>query len=304
MWGLLKIGYRLWSAGRLPAGDRGPAILAVFQSLGGLWIKVGQQCASRYDALPADICDALTVLYAGADGLTGSVCTVRREGNRAIKELDPSAVARFQGDLALMTQATPFVRLVLPQLQWPRLVEELRSMVIEETDLRYEAARQRRARTRMKAHGLKVPRLYLDDCTASRIEMEWIEGIRLVDYLALDQHERRREWPHPSKRIPKLVLKSLLRQIFEEPEIHTDMHPGNILLTKKGDVVLIDFGGMAVIDGDFLARFRAFIRAIATQHFTRASQLFCLLCEGLHAGFFASRRIERLQRQLVVVMQT
>lgn len=132
--------------------------------------------------------------------------------------------------------------------------------------------------------------------------MEWVDGVRLLDYLSMSDAERGRHWRHRSRRLAKRPLQSLLRQIFEEPEFHADMHPGNILLTRTG-IWLIDFGGVGIVDGDFLAKFRAFVRALTLRHYARAAQVFCLLVDGLNRLWFAAQRVDRLQRRLVVVMQ-
>jgi len=55
----------------------------------------------------------------------------------------------------------------------------------------------------------------------------------------------------------------LYRMIFEPGIVHCDFHPGNLLATASGDLVVLDFGYVATVPDETRRRFREFFLAIA-----------------------------------------
>jgi ubiquinone biosynthesis protein len=66
--------------------------------------------------------------------------------------------------------------------------------------------------------------------------MEFIEGEHLNRLLAIDALGYNR------KELAERLVNALLKQIFEGGFFHADPHPGNLLVTNKGELAFIDFG--------------------------------------------------------------
>ncbi len=78
-------------------------------------------------------------------------------------------------------------------------------------------------------------------------------------------------------------LRCILKMVFEDGFVHADLHPGNILLTADGRVVLIDLGLVAEIDDE--------LRGPWIQTFVAVSQVDGKLAASLfysHAPFVGS----------------
>lgn len=309
-WAILTAAWRVWRA-----WPDGTVLRSEIQALGGLWPKVGQLLSLRRDALPAAVCDALHPLLGEktAHGIQASIGYVVRDGDKAIKRRRPDVVAFVRADLALLQRVSRWrwlrVSRTVRQLRLRAFVDELEQVMLEELDLRYEAYRQRRMRRNLRKHkGLYVPRVYLAECTEEQLVTEWIDGPVLGDLLGLSTAALKAALAPlrlTAKRIARWLATSQLRQIFEDNLFHGDLHPRNILLRRR-QVVVIDFGTVGTTDGDFLTRYLAFVRALAGKHFARASQLFCLLCQGLQPRFawewWPDRRLQRLRVHLALTM--
>jgi ubiquinone biosynthesis protein len=71
--------------------------------------------------------------------------------------------------------------------------------------------------------------------------MEYIEGVRIDDIEGI------RGFGIDPREIGRKGFNAYLKQIFEDGFFHGDPHPGNLIVTPKGDLVFLDFGIMGII---------------------------------------------------------
>ncbi|KAK4852962.1 hypothetical protein QYF36_001591 [Acer negundo] len=92
-----------------------------------------------------------------------------------------------------------------------------------------------------KANYVKVPKIYWELTRKSVLTMEWIDGIKLTDEIALKRASLNRR---------ELIDKGLycsLRQLLEVGFFHADPHPGNLVAIDDGSLAYFDFGMMGDI---------------------------------------------------------
>jgi ubiquinone biosynthesis protein len=216
-----------WLARRLPAGDLpGPERLrAVFEDLGGTFLKFGQMLALQPDLVSLEYCNALFNLmdrvtpFAFAEvertfveelGKTpgelfdtfearplatasiGQVHVATRQGRRlAVKVRRPGVERDFGGDIRLMTLAVGLIqRLGLRGLAW--LVEPMSEFVAwtrEELDFRREARAMEQLRRNARGNPVeRVPAVCWEYTTARTLVMDFLEGVTVLDYLRAREH--------------------------------------------------------------------------------------------------------------------
>lgn len=290
---------------------RGDRLRHDLEALGGAWVKFGQMLSTRYDLLPADVCEALQPLQGRIPGVGGDYArtVVTRElgsmaafasfedapvaaatvgqvhratltsGKRvAVKILRPDIQAIYLADLRLLALLARVVDLFVPRLRMRDLITELRSVVAEEIDLRFEADHLRRMRPLLRKHGLRVPKVHRALCTASVLVCDWVNGTVMTDVLAkTDRAAWLTSQDLTGKRVARRLLQSLQRQVFEANRFHGDLHPGN-LIVSRGRLTVIDFGSTSATERGFLDTFTAFVRALSGRDYARAADLYCLLC--------------------------
>ena len=66
--------------------------------------------------------------------------------------------------------------------------------------------------------------------------MEWVDGIKMSKVDAL------REAGHDLDKLADTVVQSFLRHAMRDGFFHADMHPGNLFVDPKGDIVAVDLG--------------------------------------------------------------
>ena len=123
-----------------------------------------------------------------------------------------------------------------------RIIRELKKTINRELNFFLEAANTDRIRDFLMSLGyIVIPDIVWELTTTSVITLEYIEGRSLKDILnngceGID-----------GKEVAQRLINAFLKMIFEEGFFHTDPHPGNILVTEDGRIVLLDCGQVTVI---------------------------------------------------------
>ena len=95
---------------------------------------------------------------------------------------------------------------------------------------------------------VKVPRIYWRYTSPRVLTMEYMPGIKISHYEAIESAGLDR------KRLAKLGAEAYLRQLLTDGFFHADPHPGNIAVDPDGTLIFYDFGMMGQIPAVTRAR--------------------------------------------------
>jgi ubiquinone biosynthesis protein len=247
-------------------------------ALGATFVKVGQIMSTRPDLLPPHIIRGLTRLQdnVGAFAWRHVERTIEQELGKPLNELfatfeqTPVASAsvaqvhratlatgeavavkvrrpglddlvRF--DLAVMKLAARVVALVpsFRLLAPVESVEEFGRAIHAQIDLRVEADNNRRFAANFAGDpDVRFPPLYPALCGARVLTMGFIEGAKVLD--------APKQIGADSTRLAQIGFRTLLKMVFDDGFVHADLHPGNILVDKDGQVIILDLGLTAELD--------------------------------------------------------
>jgi len=186
---------------------------------------------------------------------------VLREGEVvAVKVQRPEAPGRVESDLELMREFADFLdrrfgRRIFVDVRG--LVAEFETVIRRELDYTAEAENARRFAVNFAGTPVVIPRVHLEYSTRRVLTLQNIEGTRFHDIqpLLLSPSERRR--------VASMGADAIFKMAFEDGFFHGDPHPGNLILTPKGDLALLDFGMVGYMSrGDIEALSRLFIAVI------------------------------------------
>ena len=96
----------------------------------------------------------------------------------------------------------------------------------------------------------RVPKIYWELTTKNVLVLEYIDGIKIDDTNNLKKYH------HDINKIISTAIEVFFLQVFRDGFFHGDMHPGNIFIDEKSNLVPIDFGIMGRLqnnDRQFLA---------------------------------------------------
>jgi len=312
----------------------------IFEQLGGLWVKIGQLIALRSDVLDPVFCEEMNRLQYRAVGfppedsiriLRDELAPLRLEDvfesvtaepfaaasisqvhlarlrkpnvDVIVKVLRPGVREVFERDFRLLRLLVGFANL-FPKaraLELEGALGELKRIIAEETDFRFEAANMRRMRRILRDEGVIVPRVFRNFCTARVVVSECVWGVMMADYIRIQREDPERVaiWCQQNgidpEEVGERLFSSYLRQLMEENFFHADLHPGNIILLRNSRFALIDFGSVGTVDRQFLVTYQAMLRALGNQDFAKAADLLLRTCNNVRGEGLQELRAELIR---------
>lgn len=255
----------------------GACVLSLFRRLGATFIKVGQIMSTRPDLLPPHIITALSrlqddvgpfafsqVVRTLEDDFGRPLATLFAEFNEvpiasasvaqvhkarlpsgeqvAVKVRRPDIEDLCDFDLGVMRAYATLLE-IIPSLRLLAPVESVNQFgraIHMQLDFTIEARNNRRFAKNFAADpDVILPRLYEDLCSRRVLVMEFIEGVKILDFQRLGTEPRR---------LGKIGFRVMLQMVFADGFVHADLHPGNLLVTPAGQVALLDLGLVAELD--------------------------------------------------------
>ena len=250
-------------------------IVAVLESLGPTYVKVGQLLATRTDYLPAEYAEALQSLQDDVSPFPGeearrlveaelhrpladvfaefddvpiaaaSLSQVHRARLRdgtevAVKVQRAGVQALIESDLALlgwMARRLERRRGAALPFRPTTMVAELTEHTRRELDFRNEArTAETIGRTFTADDGVVIPRVHWAQTTPRVLTMDMVHGHRPAPRAELAARGL------DADRLLEVGARAMLRQVFELGIFHADPHPGNLLMLEGDRVCFLDFG--------------------------------------------------------------
>ncbi len=109
-----------------------------------------------------------------------------------------------------------------------------------------------------------IPQFYEEYSTRRVLVMEWMDGRKVTDLSFLKQHNIDR------KDTSRRVFQFFVDQLFDYGMFHADPHQGNILVTKEGMIVILDFGMVGEISREESAKIRKMIQGLVLDDYQLA----------------------------------
>lgn len=275
----------------------------IAETHGGAFLKVGQLLSARPDILPKSFVDELSVLQDAAPRVpfaevraaleaelggplesrfsrfdeepiaAASMGQVHRAVTNdgtdvAVKILRPGIQSLVDQDLVLLGLFVDALAPMFPPTDHPTIVREIRSSVRRELDFMEEAAATIDIGTALaKDPRVVVPEVIAPLSTKQVLVTRFVVGRKITD--VLDELAVRIEAGDAvAKERRDHVLGTLLEvfvgQILEDGHFHADPHPGNVLVTEDGKVVLLDFGSTQRLSRETRREYLALLFALTT----------------------------------------
>jgi predicted unusual protein kinase regulating ubiquinone biosynthesis (AarF/ABC1/UbiB family) len=125
---------------------------------------------------------------------------------------------------------------------WLGIYDECCRILWLETDYLNEGRNADIFRRNFRGHNwVKVPRVYWRYTSPRVLTLEYVPGIKISHYEALEAAGLDR------KLLAKLGAKAYLQQLLNDGFFHADPHPGNLAVSPDGSLIFYDFGMMGEI---------------------------------------------------------
>ena len=255
-------------------------IRETFLELGPTFIKVGQLFSTRADLFPSEYVDELSKLQDRVPAFSYEQVEVIIEQDlgksvtEVFRSFDPIPLAaaslgqvhkaQLHGgeEVVVKVQRPGLKKLFTIDLQilkgitryfqnhpdwgrgrdWMGIYEECCRILWEEIDYLSEGRNADTFRRNFRAYDwVRVPRVYWRYTSPRALALEYVPGIKISHYEALEAAGLDR------KLIARLGAKAYLQQLLNDGFFHADPHPGNIAVDPEGALIFYDFGMMGRI---------------------------------------------------------
>ena len=274
-------GRRLRALRRPPGEERSvyERIRLAIEELGPTYIKFGQIMSTRRELLPPELIEELQKLQdqvaplpfeeirpviqrycpnleecfdiieeepVAAASLSQVHRAVMRDGQVvALKVQRPGIVDLIETDILILQSFARRVESLFPDLRVYNLrgmVDEFSLQIRRELDFAQDGMNADRLRRNMRGiPGVKIPRVHWGISGPCLLAMDYVEGVRIDDVAAI------RAFGLFPEDIANLGFSAYIQQIFVDGLFHGDPHPGNLLVTRRGEVVFLDYGIVGVL---------------------------------------------------------
>ena len=246
-----------------------------FEELGPTFIKFGQLLASRPDLVPQDYLEEMSLLQDQVQTLdfsviesvlaeelgpdwknnfsmieekplgSASIAQVHRAQLKTgesivLKVQRPGIVQTINDDLNVLYFIAELLENYIPELRPfnpTGMVDEYFKTLELETNFVVEANNIRKFKENFKKEeNVLIPEVYFDLITERVLVMQELQGKRLSQGDALQQHGV------VAEEIIKLGLRAYLKMVFIDGFFHGDLHAGNFFVFPNNKIGLIDFG--------------------------------------------------------------
>ena len=198
-----------------------------------------------FGKFPSEIYEKFDVKAYNAASI-GQVHKAEKEGKKlAVKIQYPGVSDSIKSDLALLK---PFV-IRMFNMKGKTSDEyffEVQDKLLEETDYILEV-KQSKEIVAACSHipNLTFPNYYSDLSSKQIITMDWMNGIHLSEFTDKNTNQ------DLANKIGQALWDFYMFQIHNLKKVHADPHPGNFLVSEKGELIALDFGCMKTIPLDF-----------------------------------------------------
>ena len=198
-----------------------------------------------FGKFPSEIYDKFDVKAYNAASI-GQVHKAEKNGKKlAVKIQYPGVSDSIKSDLALLK---PFV-IRMFNMKGKTSDEyffEVQDKLLEETDYILEVQQSKEIVNACKTiNHLSFPNYYSDLSSKQIITMDWMDGIHLSEFTDKNTNQKL------ANQIGQALWDFYMFQIHNLKKVHADPHPGNFLVSEKGELIALDFGCMKTIPLEF-----------------------------------------------------
>ncbi len=124
------------------------------------------------------------------------------------------------------------------------VIEEFSKMIVQEVDLNQELYNLKKFSKTYGYCDVGFPKPYEEYCSEDALVMSYMEGVRFDDKEALMR------LGVDFRKVLEKLIDFYAEQMLIKGYFHADPHPGNLLVSKSGELILLDFGMVKRIAND------------------------------------------------------
>lgn len=198
-----------------------------------------------FSKLPTDVFDTFTKESVNAASIGQVHKATLNEKNLAVKIQYPGIADSISSDLA-MVKPMAMKMFNIQGEGSDEYFKEVEEKLLEETDYTLELSQSNEiANACRHIPNLRFPNYYKEYSSERILTMDWMEGIHLSEFTEVNTN------PEMANKLGQALWNFYMYQMHVLKKVHADPHPGNFLVSKEGELIVIDFGCMKEVPESF-----------------------------------------------------
>lgn len=162
-----------------------------------------------------------------------------------------------QADLSIIKKLIKRVSVFIRVQGMDHVYDQVRSMIEEELDYEKEArSMEIIANNLSEVKGVRVPKVIKQLSSKRLLVAQFEAGCKITNIQQLDA------WNVNRSELIERLITVFIKMILEDGFYHADPHPGNLLVNKDGDLILLDFGAVAELSEEMRNEIPVLLQAI------------------------------------------
>lgn len=176
----------------------------------------------------------------------GQVHVAKKDGKKyAVKIQYPGVAESISTDLALV-KPIAIKMFNIRGKDSDKYFKEVENKLIEETNYVLEVAQSQAIVDACKhIPNLKFPNYYKDLSSDRIITMDWMDGIHLSEFTKENTNQQ------VANKLGQALWDFYMYQMHMLRKVHADPHPGNFMISKDNQLIVLDFGCMKEVPEEF-----------------------------------------------------
>ncbi|WP_298238778.1 AarF/UbiB family protein [uncultured Algibacter sp.] len=194
---------------------------------------------------PNELFDTFNATSVNAASI-GQVHMATKNGKKlAVKIQYPGVAESIASDLA-MVKPVAMSMFNIKGKDSDKYFKEVENKLSEETNYILEVEHSKEiANACAHISNLKFPKYYEDFSSERIITMDYMHGEHLSEFTAYNRDQEK------AHKLGQALWDFCMYQIHNLKKVHADPHPGNFLISEKGELIALDFGCMKSIPDEF-----------------------------------------------------
>jgi predicted unusual protein kinase regulating ubiquinone biosynthesis (AarF/ABC1/UbiB family) len=219
------------------------------------------------------------------------------DGTEVVVKVQHFGIERIaQVDLEIIRRLTRIYAWFVDIRGLDYLYTQIRQMIEEEMDFSNEARAMERIRKNLAEDPeVSIPEVFEAFSTGRVLTTRLCVGAKISDLEQLDA------WKVDRKALAARLLRVWCAMVFRDGYYHADPHPGNILVSEQGHLVLLDFGATSTLSPQLRNGITQLIESTVkndTEGMIEACRTMGFLAEGPEAERMARKMIAALRNFL------
>jgi predicted unusual protein kinase regulating ubiquinone biosynthesis (AarF/ABC1/UbiB family) len=197
-----------------------------------------------------------------------------------------------KADLGIIKRLIKRVSFFIQVQGMEHVYDQVEAMIEDELDYEREAeSMQIIAKNLDEVNGIRIPKVFSDFSSTRILITQFEQGVKITNVTQLDN------WNIDRKELMERLILVYCKMILEDGFYHADPHPGNILVNENSEIILLDFGAVAILSKEMREEIPILIQAVIQKNQEK------ILLSLRKLGFIGNdRESEKIAQQLIAAL--